>query len=240
MNQSSSDIYYHGPVVVFDLDDTLYSEREHALSAYREVCMMPDLCSPSVSRAAYATMRDALDEGRNPFDVLAAMLADRGIATVATTERRLAVYRRHRPKQLTLYPDALAALDMLRDAGVKCAIVTDGRPLTQRAKIAALGIADRFHPADIRISGETGHDKNEPDNFIDIVHHYPEASRFIYIGDNPAKDFDIPAMLGWDVYCLAARPGNIHPQSAPSDAEMVETLTEVAEKVCNTPHISSI
>ena len=229
MKPTPSDIYYHGPVVVFDLDDTLFSEREHALSAYREVCRMPDLCHPAVSRVAFEAMTTALDEGRNPFDALANALEERGIATVATTERRLDVYRSHRPASLTLYPDARRALDLLRDAGVRCAVVTDGRSLTQRAKIEALGIADRFHPADIRISEETGHDKSDPDNFVDIVHHYPEASRFVYVGDNPAKDFDTPAMLGWDTYCLRAREGNIHPQPDTDLATTVDSLVDVTE-----------
>ena len=64
-----------------------------------------------------------------------------------------------------------------------------------------------------------------------MVHHYPEASRFIYVGDNPAKDFVVPAMLGWDTYCLRSRPGNIHPQQECPDAVMVDSLTGILDNI---------
>jgi|GEM_PF-2129001 len=229
MANSVSDIYYHGPVVALDLDDTLYSEREHAVAAYRAVAAMPDIASPALSPRVVRVMAAALDRRENPFDALEEMLARDCIATLADTAQRVQVYRSCRPRRLTLYPDARKLLDALRDRGVRCAIVTDGRSATQRGKIRALGIEDRFHPGDILISGETGHDKTEPDNFTALVHHYPEASRFIYIGDNPAKDFDMPAMLGWDTYCLRSRPGNIHPQGECSNAVMVESLTDILD-----------
>lgn len=231
MENHESDIHYHGPVVVFDLDDTLFSEREHAVSAYREVAGMPDLTTPALSERVVNVMTAALDNGSNPFDALDALLEGDRIGTFFTTAQRVEVYRRHRPHRLTLYPDALELLDSLRQRGIRCAIVTDGRSLTQRAKLKALGIADRFHPADIIISEESGHDKSEPDNFAAIVHHYPEASRFIYIGDNPAKDFDIPAMLGWDTVCLLTRGANIHPQTPSPELKTVASLCELINQI---------
>ena len=231
MGNMVSDIYYHGPVVALDLDDTLYSEREHAVAAYRAVAAMPDIASPSLSQRVVQVMTDALDRRENPFDALEEMLERDCIATLADIVQRVQVYRGYRPRRLTLYPDARELLDALRDRGVRCALVTDGRSATQRGKIRALGIEDRFHPQDILISGETGHDKTEPDNFAAVVHHYPEASRFIYIGDNPAKDFAMPAMLGWDTYCLRSRPGNIHPQGECADAVMIDSLTEILELI---------
>lgn len=231
MGNLVSDIHYHGPVVALDLDDTLYSEREHAVCAYRAVAAMPDIASPALSPRVIQVMTDALDRRENPFDALEQLLERDCIATLADTPQRVQVYRNCRPRCLSLYPDARKLLDALRDRGVRCALVTDGRSATQRGKICALGIEDRFHPQDILISGETGHDKTEPDNFAALVHHYPEASRFIYVGDNPAKDFVVPAMLGWDTYCLRSRPGNIHPQQECPDAVMVDSLTGILDNI---------
>ena len=232
--QTASDIYYHGPVIVFDLDDTLYSEYEHAVGAYRAVCSMSDLCHPKVRKVALEAMTGALERGENPFDSLEESLAAAGFPSLATVHRRLNVYRHFKPSALTLYPDAKDVLNRLRERNIRMAIVTDGRSFTQSAKIRALGIEDFFHPADILISGETGHDKSEPDNFTAIVHHYPEASRFVYIGDNPARDFDVPLSLGWETFCLRSRKNNIHPQTAEAlaaipETRLIDSLNDVAD-----------
>lgn len=222
----NADIYYHGPVVAFDLDDTLCSEREHALQAYGAVAAMP---GPDCLPEARDVMARALAARENPFDALVAALAEAGIDSPTGIADWLAVYRAYEPERLTLYPDARETLTQLHDRGVRMAVITDGRIRTQRAKIRALGIEDFFHPADVLISEETGHDKHDADNFASLVHHYPEAKRFIYVGDNPAKDFEWPELLGWECYCLAAREGNIHPQDAPSAATVIPSLTLILD-----------
>lgn len=222
--ETSADIYYHGPVVALDLDDTLFSEREHAVAAYEAVaaCAGPDRL-PGASRI----MAAALDNRENPFTALDNELKAAGIESATNVDTWLREYRSFAPAKLSLYSDAAALLAALRKAGVRMALITDGRSHTQRAKIKALGIADFFHPADIHISEERGHDKREPDNFIAVVHHYPEASKFIYIGDNAAKDFEMPSLLGWDCYRLRCRPGNIHPDADSPDATAIDSLTDI-------------
>lgn len=217
-----SEIHYHGPVVVFDLDDTIFSERTHAIDAYHSVAQMDDIKGAGLTQRAVQVMTRALDKGENPFDALQLLLP-------GNTTERLNVYRSHTPQHLTPWPDAADVLQRLTAAGVRCGIITDGRSHTQRAKIKALGIERFFHPADILISGETGHDKTQPANFAAIVHHYPEAASFIYVGDNPARDFLVPQRMGWDTYMLRARPGNIHTQHTPwpEGVHSIESLTEL-------------
>ena len=41
---------------------------------------------------------------------------------------------------------------------------------------------------------------------------FPERKGFVYVGDNPTKDFIAPNKLGWDTYCLKQDKQNIHPQ----------------------------
>lgn len=219
------DIYYHGPVVVFDLDDTLFSEREHAVAAYGAVAAMDDIVSAGLGDRAMQVMTRALERRENPFDALQALLP-------GDTAARLDTYRSFTPRTLSPRPGTIETLRALTARGVRCALITDGRSHTQRAKIKALGIAEFFHPDDIIVSGETGHDKSETHNFAAIVHHYPEANRFIYVGDNPARDFYAPHLLGWDTYMLRAQAANIHLQGdAPDGTQTVENLAEVAEMV---------
>ena len=56
------------------------------------------------------------------------------------------LYRQHVPT-ITLYPDADRFLGALSQGipPLKMALVTDGLPLMQRSKVAALGLADRFN-----------------------------------------------------------------------------------------------
>ena len=57
------------------------------------------------------------------------------------------------------------------------------------------------------------------------------SDRFIYIGDNPAKDFISPKQLGWST-ARVLRPGSEHEKTAPrssSHAAAIEmrSLTEL-------------
>lgn len=197
-----SDIYYHGPVVVFDLDDTLYKERDFvfsALKAVSEALSCPD-------------MRDSLERaflnGLNPISEALRLSPD------SMTESELVeVYRFHRP-ELTLPDESRRVLDDLISHGIRLALVTDGRSRTQRAKIEALGLTRYFNPEMIFISEEAGADKTSPVSFRRIVRNWPEAKKFCYVGDNPAKDFKVPNVLGWTSIMLRDTDGcNIHPQT---------------------------
>ena len=97
------------------------------------------------------------------------------------------------------------------------ALVTDGRSNTQRSKIKALKL-DKYIPADnIYISEEQNADKTQPDSFQSIVRKYPEAKRFIYIGDNERKDFIMPNLLGWKTIKVVWNQDNVHPEYETTD-----------------------
>ena len=85
---------------------------------------------------------------------------------------------------------------------MRLGLITDGRSNTQRAKIAALGLEKYFTPADIIISGETGQDKENQLPFRLMEERNPGETEFIYVGDNPAKDFRWPNRMGWETVQL--------------------------------------
>lgn len=207
---TSPDIYYHLPVVVFDLDDTLYKERDYLFSACDAVEEATGV--PSASK----TMREAFSRGENIID---AFLAISGSHTYSVSEI-LDIYRFHIPS-LRLPDDSRKMLETLRDMGIRLYIITDGRSLSQRNKIKALGLNEFIPSGNIFISEETGHDKSTPDSFREIVRRNPEASSFTYIGDNPAKDFIMANLLGWQTIMLTDKEGlNIHSQTLPADELM--------------------
>lgn len=188
---------YRRPVVVFDLDDTLYSERDYVLSGFRSVGSL--LGDPEAARK----MTEAWESGKDPY---AATGADE-----EETRRLVAHYRNHLP-EIALRSGAEDTLKALQERGVAMAIVTDGRSGSQRMKIKALGL-DRFVAPDmIFISEEVGEPKTGGKALRSIVSRFPEASGFFYVGDNPAKDFVLPNRLGWTTICLTDDGHNIHSQ----------------------------
>lgn len=218
--QFSADIYYHGPVVAFDLDDTLFRERDFCRSGFRYVEKLVETQTGVACPDLPYVMDMALIERGNPFDAMENYFATRGVVLPSqyTTQEIVRLYREHLPESLQPADGVVETLEWLADAGVRMCVVTDGRPVTQRNKIRALGIERYFHPADIIISGETGRDKHHPDNFARIVRHYPEAARFIYIGDNPEKDFFHPNIMGWTTVQAPPHNDNVQPPCNPAES----------------------
>lgn len=127
--------------VVFDLDDTLYPEREFVFSGFRAIAeSFADYLGSAYEIAA--DMRRLFD---GPFraTVFQRILADRkGTVDPSIIKRMRDVYREHQPT-ISLYPDADAALTRLR-AHYKLGLITDGDAGMQRRKIAALMLEPRF------------------------------------------------------------------------------------------------
>ena len=88
--------------IVFDLDDTLFSEKEYVKSGYRAVAaLLPQLPD------AYDKLWRAFGEGKLAID---AVLMEAGLYTEELVQRCIAAYRSHRPrislysvKSITLY-----------------------------------------------------------------------------------------------------------------------------------------
>lgn len=227
---------YHNIVPVFDLDDTLYPERDYALSGYRAIEMsIADRRGHEPDGSIASLMLNALDTGSNPMDAL----MQSGLAGDMTLDEAISIYRQHTPV-LTLPTDSLNTLSELTSRGICCGIITEGDTSRQMAKIRALGLDRYIAPDCICISQKYGCTKEQPTMFAHFVHQFPEARAFAYIGDNPAKDFSTPAAMGWATICLADKGHNIHPQT-PSEGKpwhpaciTVSTLAEAAALLTNT------
>lgn len=188
-------------MVVFDLDDTLYKEHAYVLSGY-------DAVARQVAHTA----------GLNPRRVLTEILSSHDAMAAASRLSNLPVdlwvnlYRNHYPS-ISLDPAALHLLNELKSRHIPMAIITDGRAVGQRQKYLALGL-DRYVPnSRLLISEETGAEKTSPLPFQKIMAEYPDEAAWIYIGDNPRKDFLHPNSLKWTSIMLRDNFNeNIHPQ----------------------------
>lgn len=207
-------------VICFDIDDTLYKEIDFVKSAYEEVaCYAAERCygySDSMrilAHKAYQEMLGSYEKGGNAFEVL-----NRFLGLELPVSDYLTIYRQHRP-QIALSDEVRETLDTLRKKGTHIGLITDGRSLQQRNKIAALSLSDFVDEADIVISEEFGSEKPSRTNYEYFMKRYPEYKDFVYVGDNPAKDFIAPNALGWMTVCLLDDGRNVHRQELEVAAE---------------------
>ncbi len=199
--------------VVFDLDDTLYSEREYVYSGFAAVA--------EAFADQLGNSRDSISRMCRLFDtqhrarVFNALLAELGMyEDKALIEKLINVYRTHRPT-IQLFDDVETALTVLR-ADYRLGLLTDGRSTTQSLKIDALGLRRRIDAT--VISGELGpgFDKPHPRSFEIIAKMLQvEANRCVYVADNPAKDFVAPNNLGW-LTVQIRRAGGLYADQKPA------------------------
>ena len=174
--------------VIFDLDDTLYGEKQYVRSGYRAIA---DIL-PQVERmeeklwTAFEQKKSAIDE----------VLRAEGIYTEERKQQCLSVYRFHQPK-IYFYDGVSEPLQTLRADGYKLGIITDGRPEGQRAKIKALGLEELVDY--IIVTDELGGVEYRKPNkaaFVKMQEVLGLAfEEMCYVGDNIKKDFVAPETL---------------------------------------------
>lgn len=190
-------------VLVFDLDDTLYKEIDFLKSAYWQIANRPGV--EGDAKNVFCEMMSAYYRHDNVFQCFISNFCPH-----ETVAHLLDIYRNHQP-HISLSSDTAETLERLSSVAT-LAIITDGRSVTQRNKIAALRLNRFFRDADILISEEIGFEKPSEVPFRLLMDRYPDCE-FCYIGDNTAKDFIAPNMLGWNTICLRDNGENIHSQN---------------------------
>lgn len=169
--------------VIFDLDDTLYSEKEYVRSGYRKVA--EHFGQPELAEQLWTVFKRG---GRAIDEVLEA----NGLEV--HKEEALRIYRFQEP-EIHLYPGVAEMLDQIRRTK-KVGIITDGRPEGQRAKLHALGIqVDKIIVTD-ELGGVGFRKPNEMAFRLMQEKFLIPFENMIYVGDNLQKDFIAPESLG--------------------------------------------
>lgn len=206
-------------VVVFDLDDTLYPEIEFVRSGLRHV---EDCLSREYHVGLSRDLYDLYCDGERDPIGWACRQAGLGSGVKEQLVERL---RMHAP-QITLSPGAREALIGLKVRGVPMGLITDGRSVTQRRKIDALGIFHYF--SCIVVSEEVGSCKPDEKNFRK-VQNTVQGTHYVFVGDNPAKDIAGARALGWTTVGLKRSASNIHrpPVDSPQPDFYIDTLANL-------------
>jgi putative hydrolase of the HAD superfamily len=197
-------------LVVFDIDDTLYLERDYVRSGFAAVGAWAgsELGVPDLDTRAWAAFEAGV-RGRIFDEALAAC----GVrANGSLVSQLVDVYRSHTPA-IWLLDDVRAWL-VDRHADVALAVVTDGPPASQRAKATVLGLTDWADPIVLTDELGPGRGKPHPAAFECV-----EAATGLtgaacgYVADNPAKDFAGPRRRGWRTVRVR-RQGGLHAAAA--------------------------
>ena len=169
--------------VIFDLDDTLYSEKEYVKSGYKAV-------SDYLGGGHEEKMWSFFEAGKPAIDELL-----KELEREKEKAKVLEVYRSHMP-QIHLYPGVVEMIEELKTKGIKVGIITDGRPEGQRNKLEVLGL----EVDDVIITDELGGIQfRKPCDIafrIMMTKWRLNPADIVYVGDNPAKDFQAPQQLG--------------------------------------------
>lgn len=209
-------------VVIFDLDDTLYKEVDFVMSAYMHIDRLLVADYGTTPGMAYEILGEAFSNGVNPFDTLNDHLNRIGVEVPDAINWMLTEYRNHIPL-IKLNKETIEMLEHTMSRGVPMFIITDGRSITQRNKIRALHLYDYIPWNNIFISEEMGCEKTNPAAFKEIQRRYPSSPdnkvEYVFVGDNPAKDFLVANTHGALSVLLLDDGSNIHPQDIKVDGK---------------------
>lgn len=175
--------------VIFDMDDTLYGEKEYVRSGYQKIAQR----IPQVEHAAEKLWK-LFEEKKPAIDEL---FRQEGLESEELKKECLHIYRYQEP-DIHLYPGVKELLKELRGEGYLLGVITDGRPEGQRAKIKALGLEELVDH--ILVTDEFGGPEFRKPNPIAFETMKEklcvEYSEMCYVGDNIKKDFVSPEKLG--------------------------------------------
>ncbi len=239
--------------VIFDLDDTLISEYEFVASGYRFVSKMLE----ERLGAAPKEIEDRLWElSRQTYSNAFNRLFDSYEEEYTEDELRelILAYRSH-PADTRFYPDVEETLKELKEKDILTGIISDGDPERQRNKIRSAvagmkqhGLHNSPDPKDATdIEGEIRHwfdeiilndefggaeyRKPNPKGFAEMAARLKvDPGEMIYVGDNPAKDFHISAVLPVRTARIIRENGIYHDREyldGIKETFRIETLTEL-------------
>jgi putative hydrolase of the HAD superfamily len=213
-------------VIAFDLDDTLFPERDYVRSG---LAAAGEWVWRAYGRADFAETAWELFLSGMRGRLFDAALDRLGLAAdPATIAALVDVYRHHRPA-IALFPDVDRMVRALAGRA-HLAIVSDGPLASQKRKVKVLRLEDRFDPIVLTDRWGRAFWKPHERAFREIERMTGcRGADCAYVGDNPRKDFVAPRAMGWRTIRIR-RPEGEHAAvgaAAAADAECTE-LEEAA------------
>lgn len=181
--------------VVFDLDDTLISEKEYIRSGFkvvsRKIAVDNNLDENKVFNKALELFKISSKE------VFNRMLDEFEVEYSKDYILKLIkCYREHEPN-INFFEDVIPTINQLKEKGYKLGIITDGYKETQLRKIEVLKCRELFD--EIIVTDELGREfwkPHEKSYKLMAEKLNINLNEMIYVGDNVNKDFITANKLG--------------------------------------------
>ena len=170
-------------VVVFDLDDTLYDEIDFVKSGFFEISRFLG------DKEYFDFMWDEFCQNGSGkiFDKLI-----ENFQLNISLQKLIEIYRFHKP-DIKLPKKSIKLLTFSQK--YKTALISDGHYIIQQNKFNTLKLKEYI---EFPLFTDYYHTKKpELKPFKMVMQKYNNEEKFIYISDNPKKDFIAPKKLGW-------------------------------------------
>ena len=203
--------------IIFDLDDTLYSEKDYVKSGFVAVGRF-------FNNADYADeLMEYFEQGKPAIDYLLEKIGKQGLKREV-----LDIYREHYPN-IELYEGVKDTILALKKRGIRIGIITDGRSEGQRNKLQALGLYDLISGEDIIITDELGgvQFRKPCDIAFRIIQNRWQLnfSEIVYVGDNLNKDFQAPGQLGMQFAFFNNNEGLYYDEKSQNNVSNISSFT---------------
>lgn len=197
--------------VVFDIDDTLYLERDYVHSGFEAVGLWASQWLRIEDFAERCWNLFAMGLRGSIFNTV--LEQTRGESTPELISALVEIYRTH-PPTIALADDAresIAELSLM----ASIAVISDGPIASQSRKADALSLSRFADP--VILTDVFGRTFRKPHSLaFRRVEQSRPAKIYFYVADNPLKDFTAPKQLGW-IAVRIRRPGGLHSAKESAD-----------------------
>lgn len=170
-------------VIVFDLDDTLYDEVDFVKSGFKEIANY-------LKDEKYYNFMCEVFESEGSGKVFNKLIEK--FSLDVNINKLIEIYRFHIPN-IVLPSESLELLKFAKE--FKTALISDGHYIMQKNKFDALGLNSFVEYPIFTDFYQTNKPELKPYNMV--MDKYKDEEKFVYISDNPKKDFKAVAKLGW-------------------------------------------
>ncbi len=183
--------------VVFDIDDTLYLERDFVHSGFKAVADFLSDKEEHLAKKIFEFVWNSFKQGSrgNTFDLLFENFPS--CFSNISVQDLVRIYREHSPA--IKVPEAMKELiNSIKENNIFLGAISDGDYTSQTNKIAALGLKNLFD--EIVLTDTWGKEFWKPHSraFEFLENRFGlNPDQILYIGDNPKKDFIAPNIRGW-------------------------------------------
>lgn len=211
--------------VVFDLDDTLYNEKDFVEGGFYKVCEYLSHKYKVNEKVLFNETKNILyKSGRGKiFNLLCEKFS-----FSEDINKLVKIYREAMP-DLKLYKDSEEIITYLYGK-YKLGVITDGKASVQWNKIKCLGLEKRFDK--IIVTDDLGREYWKPNEYSyrKIIEEFNcRPSEAMYIGDNPTKDFIGAKKVGFLTVRIIRKNGDNMKLKADTGYEADFSITNLNE-----------